>query len=92
MNEYGAFVKYYWEGKTRVFGVKPAKRHFIHHLGTRWRWVVSFTTRPIYLQENSSLYSLNKSPGESQNPDTLVILPVAELSSINERSFFEGPE
>ena len=55
MNEYGEFVKQYWEGKTRVLGDKPAKCHFIHHLGPRWRWVVSFTNRPIYLQENSSL-------------------------------------
>lgn len=47
----------------------------------------SFTTRPIYLQENGSLYSLKKSSGESQNPDTWVIRPVAELSSITERSF-----
>jgi hypothetical protein len=29
-------------------------------LGSRWRWVVSFTPRPIYLRGNSFQYSLNR--------------------------------
>jgi len=29
--------------------------HSFFDLGTRWRWVVSFTLRPIYPQEKSRL-------------------------------------
>jgi len=28
------------------------------NLGTRWRWVVSFTPRPLYLQGKSPWYPL----------------------------------
>jgi len=34
----------------------------IMKLGTRWRWVVGFTHRPLYLQGKSRLYPLNGRP------------------------------
>jgi hypothetical protein len=34
----------------------------IRDLGTEWRWVVSFTPRPLFSQGNSHRYSLNKRP------------------------------
>jgi hypothetical protein len=32
----------------------------ILELGTKWRWVVSFTIRPLYLQEKSPCYPLDR--------------------------------
>jgi hypothetical protein len=32
-------------------------------LGTRWRCVVSFTHRPLYLQGQSTRFTLDKRPG-----------------------------
>jgi hypothetical protein len=36
-------------------------------LGTRWRWVVSFTSRPLYPQGKSPWYPLDRRLGESQS-------------------------
>jgi hypothetical protein len=36
-------------------------------LGTRWRWVVSFTPQPLYSQRNSSWYPLDRGLGGSQS-------------------------
>jgi hypothetical protein len=36
-------------------------------LGTRWRWVVSFTPRPLYPQETSPWYPLDRRLGEPQS-------------------------
>jgi hypothetical protein len=35
--------------------------------GTRWRWVVSFTSRPLYHQGKSSRYQLDRRIGGPQN-------------------------
>jgi hypothetical protein len=61
----------------------------IFDLGTRWNWVVSFTSRPFYLQEESPRYPLNRRlsgpqsrsgrGGEEKNSQ---ILPGLELSFI----------
>jgi hypothetical protein len=39
----------------------------IFDLGTRWRWVVSFTPRPLYLQGKSPWYPLDRSLGGFQS-------------------------
>jgi hypothetical protein len=36
-------------------------------LGTRWRLVVTFTPRPLYLQGKSPWYSLDRRLGEPQS-------------------------
>jgi hypothetical protein len=36
-------------------------------LGTRWRWVISFTPRPLYLQGRSPWYPLDRRLGGSQS-------------------------
>jgi hypothetical protein len=37
-------------------------------LGTRWRWVFSFTPRPLYLQGKSPWYPLDRRLGGIQSP------------------------
>jgi len=37
------------------------------YLGTRWRWVVSFTPRPLYPQGKSPRYALDRRLGGPQN-------------------------
>jgi hypothetical protein len=55
--------------------------------GTRWRWVVSFTTRPIYLQGKSPRYPLDRRLGGPQNQSrrgisiTAFLFPVRYLNS-----------
>jgi len=39
----------------------------ILNLRTRWRWVVSFMSRPLYPQGKSSCYSLDRRFGGPQN-------------------------
>jgi hypothetical protein len=39
----------------------------IFYLGTRWRWVVSLTPRPLYLQGNSPWYPLERRLREPQS-------------------------
>jgi hypothetical protein len=41
--------------------------HSFFDLGTRWRWVVSFTSRPIYPQEKSACYPLDRRLGGPQS-------------------------
>jgi hypothetical protein len=36
-------------------------------IGSRWRWVVSLTPRPLYSQEKSPCYSLDRRLGEPQS-------------------------
>jgi hypothetical protein len=45
-------MKAYWGSE----GIAPR----ILDLGTKWRWVVSFTPRPLYSQEKSPWYPLDK--------------------------------
>jgi hypothetical protein len=45
-------MKTYWGSG----GIAPS----ILDLGTRWRWVVSFTTRPLYPQEKSLCFPLDR--------------------------------
>jgi hypothetical protein len=52
-------MKAYWESG----GIAPR----ILNLGTRWRWVVSFTTRPFYLQGKSPWYPLDRGLGGPQS-------------------------
>jgi hypothetical protein len=40
--------------------------HSFFDLGTRWRWVVSFTPRPLYLQGKSPRYPLDRRLGVLQ--------------------------
>jgi hypothetical protein len=39
----------------------------IPDLGTRWRWVVSFTSRPLYPQGKSPWYPLDRKLGGARN-------------------------
>jgi hypothetical protein len=41
--------------------------HSLFYLGTRWRWVVSFTSRPLYPQSKSSWYPLYRRLGGLQS-------------------------
>jgi len=50
-------MKTYWG----IGGISPR----ILNLGIRWRWVVSFTPRPIYSRVNSLLYPLDRRLGGS---------------------------
>jgi hypothetical protein len=79
----------YHEG---VWGSGCVYPHFLD-FGTSWRWVVSFTSRPLYPPVKSSRYPLDRRLGESQsragrreenswpyresNSDTSVVQPVA---------------
>jgi hypothetical protein len=45
-------MKAYWESG----GIAPR----ILDLGSRWRWVVSFTARPLYFQAKSPWYALDR--------------------------------
>jgi hypothetical protein len=51
--------KTYWKSG----GIAP----LILILGTRWRWVVSFTPRPLHPQEKRPWYPLDRRPGGSQS-------------------------
>jgi len=51
-------MKAYW-----VSGIIAPR---ILDLSTRWRWVVSFTPRPLYPQGKSSRYPLHRRLGRSQ--------------------------
>jgi hypothetical protein len=37
-------------------------------LGTRWRWLVSFMLRPLYIRGNSPSYSLDRRLGGAPEP------------------------
>jgi hypothetical protein len=37
----------------------PPQLHAFFDLGTRWRWVVSFTPQPLYLQGKRTYYPLD---------------------------------
>jgi hypothetical protein len=50
-------MKAYW----RSGGITP-----FFDLGTRWRWVVSFTARPLYPQVKSPWYPLHRKLGGPQ--------------------------
>jgi hypothetical protein len=41
--------------------------HSFFDLGTRWRWMVSFTPRPLYLQGRSPRYPLDRRLGGPQS-------------------------
>jgi hypothetical protein len=47
-------------------GVK-VQLHSFFDLGTRWRWVVSFTPRPLYPQGKSPSYPLDRRLGGPQS-------------------------
>jgi hypothetical protein len=79
-------VKGYWRSE----GITPC----ILNLGARWRWLISFTTRPFYPQRKSPWYQLtwrmggaqsqSGRGGEEKNPHLLpgleppIIQPVAQ--------------
>lgn len=52
------------QSHMRSGGIYP----LILNFGFIWRWVVSFTLRPFYVQEISFRYSLNSMFGLSQSP------------------------
>jgi hypothetical protein len=52
-------MKAYWESR----GIAP---RFLD-LGTRWRWLVSFTTRPLCLQGKRFWYPLDRRLGGPQS-------------------------
>jgi hypothetical protein len=52
-------MKAYWESGCKL--------HSFFDLGTRWRWVVSFTTRPLYPQGKSPWYPFNGRLGGPQS-------------------------
>jgi hypothetical protein len=49
-----------------VWGSGCVDPHFLD-LGNRWRWVVSFTSLPLYLQGKSPRYPMNRSLGRPQS-------------------------
>jgi hypothetical protein len=51
------------EGVLGSGGIAPR----INNLGTRWRWVVSFTPRPLYPQGKSPRYPLQRRLGGPQS-------------------------
>jgi hypothetical protein len=51
------------EGVLGEWGIAPP----ILDLGTRWRWVVSFTPRPLYPQGKSPCHPLDRKLGGSQS-------------------------
>jgi len=51
-------MKVYWGSE----GIVPC----ILDLGVRWRWVVSFTSRPLYPQGNSPWHPLDRRLGGLQ--------------------------
>jgi hypothetical protein len=50
----------------RIGGVY-VQLHSFFDLGARWRWVVSFTTRPLYPQGKNPWYPLDRGLGGPQN-------------------------
>jgi hypothetical protein len=52
-------MKAYWGVNVQL--------HAFFNLGTRWRWVVSFTPRLLYPQRKSPLYPLDRRLGGPQN-------------------------
>jgi hypothetical protein len=66
LNKHHAMKTYWGNG-----GMAP----LILDLGTRWRWVVSFTPRPLYPQGKSPLYPLDRMLGG----------PRAVLDAVSER-------
>jgi hypothetical protein len=52
--------KVYWENGSTT----PC----ILDLDTKWRWVLSFTPRPLYPQGKNALYSFNKESGWAPEP------------------------
>jgi hypothetical protein len=57
-------MKAYWGSG----GIAPR----ILDLGTRWRWVVSFTRRPLYPHGNSPRYPLDRRLGGSESREPVV--------------------
>jgi len=57
LTKYHAMKTYFGSG-----GIAPRI-----HLGTRWRWVVSFKPRPLYLQGKIPQYPLDTRLGGTQN-------------------------
>jgi hypothetical protein len=51
----------------RRFGGVEVWLHAFFDLGTRWRWVVSFTPRPLYPQGKSPRYPLDRKLGGPQS-------------------------
>jgi hypothetical protein len=58
-----------WLGTTpwRRIGEVELYLHSLFDLGTRWRWVVSFTPRPLYPQGKSPWYPLYRRLGGPQS-------------------------
>jgi len=52
-------MKMYWQSGD----IAP----HILNLGSRWRWVVSFTPRPLYSRRKSSCHSLDRRLGGPQS-------------------------
>jgi hypothetical protein len=52
-------MKTYWDSEGIALRILD--------LGTRWRWVVSFTPRPLYPQGKSPRYPLDRRLGEPQS-------------------------
>jgi hypothetical protein len=53
----------HYEGVLESGGIAPR----IIDIGSRWRWVVSFTPRPLYPQGKSPLYPLDRRLGGPQS-------------------------
>jgi hypothetical protein len=64
--------------KSKRKGIPMLKHHedvwgsrgtvpYILNFGPRWEWVVRFTFRPLYPQEKSPLYPLDRRLGGPQN-------------------------
>jgi len=64
LTEHHAF-KTYWGVEVYI--------HPLSDLGTRWRWVVSFTLRPLYPKGRNSWYSLDRRLGGAQRHSGIVL-------------------
>jgi hypothetical protein len=52
-------MKAYWRVELQL--------HAFFDLGTRWKWVVGYTPRPLYPQGKSPWYPLDRKLGEPQS-------------------------
>jgi len=53
----------------------------IFNLGSRWKWMVSFTPRPLYLHGKSPRYSLDRRLGGPQSRSGTTI-PAGNWTSV----------
>jgi hypothetical protein len=82
-------MKAYWGVELQL--------HSFFDLGTRWRWVVSFTPLPLYLQEEGPWYPLDRRVGGLQSHsgrcgEEKNSQPPSEIEPLNPNRSAHSPE